>query len=140
MSGLYSKGKAIIEAEKQKTVTLDALTKAKGDFEILAAELGKTAVLAHDPQWLNGVSRLILKATQDYEEQKALLKAHLAKIEAGQKDGIRAAVLEVVQKANSLDGTFEEVKTLLSQIFRVVTQDAELKRRTLENINRELAR
>ena len=118
----------------------DALMKAKDDFERLAGELIKTSTLARDPQWLNGVERLILKATEEFEQQKTVLKTQLDTVEKEQREGVRTAVLEVLQKSNQLDGTFEEIKVLLGQIFRVVTSDAELKRHTLENINAELNR
>ena len=137
----YSKGKAALETEKtRETINLSALMKAKSDLEFLANELSKTEALAHNPQWLNGVSRLILKATQEFEQQKTMLQNQLDAVEKEQREGVRGAVIEVLQKTNGLDSTFEEIKLVLNQIFRVVTQDADLKRRTLENINAELNR
>jgi len=141
MSGLYSKGKALLEAERlRKKVDFEPLEKAKKDFEKLLSEVKQTPNLSQNLQWINGVSASIQKALKDYEQAKTELTQRIGQVESEQKDQLRASVLEVLQKSNSLDGTFEEIKVLLSQIFRVVTADAELKRRTCENINAELNR
>ena len=123
---MYSLGKKHL----RENVDLAPLEKAKLNLQVYLNELSRTQSLADNPEWVNAVTASVQKALADFEVSK--------------KDLIKQAVGEemvaFLQKANALDSTFDEIKVLLSQIFRVVTADAELKRKTLENINAELAK
>ena len=134
---MYSQGKKLLEQERDAP-KLSALEKAKLDLQVYAGELERAKSLAEDPAWINAVTDALQKAILDYENSTQTLLLQIK--DAEQKAELRDSIGEFLSKANLLDDTFVDIKVLLSQIFRVVTADAELKRKTLENINRELAK
>jgi hypothetical protein len=136
---MYSQGKKLLEQERElKKLSVSALEKAKSTLQVYVNELTRTKSLADDPEWINAVTETVQKALSDYEVGKQELLLQIKDVE--QKVELRGSLETVLQKANSLDDTFVEIRVLLSQIFKAVTADAELKRRTLENINAELNR
>ena len=138
---MYSQGKKLLEIEQQTPHdSVDGLQKAKVEFELLLKALSQTEHLASNPKWISEVSSKITSAIIDYENSKTELSARLKALEEGHRDQLRVGIFELLQKSSALDTTFEEIKQVLNQIFRVVTSNEELKRRTLENINAELRR
>lgn len=140
MGGIYSKGKALLEVEQLKKQSIEPLDKAKMELEKLLVEVQRMPSIGQDVEWLSGISNIIQKAIVNYDSVKAELKARLDDMEKEQKDQLRISLHEVLQKSNGINNTFEEIKEVLNQIFRAVTQDAELKHRTYENINAELGK
>ena len=125
---MYSQGKKQLQKQKDQSEST-TLEKAKATLQVYVHELSRTQSLAENPEWINRVTESIQKALVDYENNKqGLLQGHL-----------QQSIDVFLEKSNNLDTTFNEIQVLLGQIFRVITKDAELKRETLENINRELS-